>query len=144
MHWLSTFQHWLAVHTGTVNEPGVYYGFWSGFGSDIGEYAILVGLTAGLYHSFRRHNCHERGCWRIGLHHVDGTPFIACRKHHPVLKGDKPPKGHMAEAYRLAQAEKQRLAQERHKFAEKAEDETIRIEKSVHKDLDGEPDPASS
>jgi hypothetical protein len=26
--------HWLAVHTGTVNEPGPYYGFWSGFGSD--------------------------------------------------------------------------------------------------------------
>jgi hypothetical protein len=26
--------HWPAVHTGTVNEPGPYYGFWSGFGSD--------------------------------------------------------------------------------------------------------------
>ena len=22
--------HWLAVHTGTVNESGPYYGFWSG------------------------------------------------------------------------------------------------------------------
>ena len=21
--------HWLEVHTGTVNEPGPYYGFWS-------------------------------------------------------------------------------------------------------------------
>jgi hypothetical protein len=144
MHWLSTFQHWLAVHTGTVNEPGVWYGFWSGFGADISEYAILVALSAGLYHSFRRHNCHERGCWRIGLHHVDGTPFIACRKHHPVLKGHKLPKGHMAEAYRLAQEEKHRLAQEGHKLEEKAEGETIRIEKSVHRDLDGgaKPEPA--
>jgi hypothetical protein len=23
------FGHWLQVHTGTVNEPGPYYGFWS-------------------------------------------------------------------------------------------------------------------
>jgi hypothetical protein len=29
--------HWLAVHTGTVNEPGPYYGFWSGFGSNLTE-----------------------------------------------------------------------------------------------------------
>src|SRR5262245_55206107 len=33
--------HWLAVHTGTVNEPGPYYGFWSGFGSDLAEFSIL-------------------------------------------------------------------------------------------------------
>jgi hypothetical protein len=33
--------HWLAVHTGTVNEPGPYYGFWSGFGSDIAEFGII-------------------------------------------------------------------------------------------------------
>ena len=34
------FGHWLQVHTGTVNEPGPYYGFWSGFGSDIAEFSI--------------------------------------------------------------------------------------------------------
>jgi hypothetical protein len=102
MHWLHTFQHWLAVHTGTINEPGVYYGFWSGFGSDIGEYAILVGISAGLYHSFRRHNCHEPRCWRIGLHRVEGTPFIACRRHHPLIAKQKFAKGHMTEAYRRA------------------------------------------
>jgi hypothetical protein len=135
MHWLHVFQHWLAVHTGTVNEPGVYYGFWSGFGSDIGEYAILVGLTAGLYHSFRRHNCHERGCWRIGLHHVEGTPFIACRKHHPVLQGRKPAKGHMAEAYARAQEDKHKLEAEKRKV----EEETIRIETKAKKDLEGHP-----
>jgi hypothetical protein len=102
MNWLHSLQHWLAVHTGTVNEPGVYYGFWSGFGSDIGEYAILVGLTVGLYHAFRRHNCHEPRCWRIGIHPVDGTPFHACRKHHPLLQGAKLQKGHMAESFRRA------------------------------------------
>ena len=30
-------------------------------------------------------NCHDKGCWRIGLHKVEGTPYKACRKHHPVL-----------------------------------------------------------
>ena len=33
--------HWLQVRTGVVNEPGPYYGFWSGFGSDIEEFGIL-------------------------------------------------------------------------------------------------------
>jgi hypothetical protein len=27
--------YWLQVHTGTINEAGPYYGFWSGFGSDL-------------------------------------------------------------------------------------------------------------
>jgi hypothetical protein len=27
--------YWLQLHTGTINEPGPYYGFWSGFGSDL-------------------------------------------------------------------------------------------------------------
>jgi len=71
--------HWLAVHTGTVNEPGPYYGFWSGFGSDIGEIAIIGGMAS----IYRKHNCHVRGCWRIARHPVAGTDFIVCRRHHP-------------------------------------------------------------
>ena len=73
------FLHWLAVHTGTVNEAGPYYGFWSGFGSDLGELAIIGGLI-GIY---RKHNCHVKGCWRIGRHPVEGTDFTVCRPHHP-------------------------------------------------------------
>jgi hypothetical protein len=73
MGWLL---HWLAVHTGTVNEGGPYYGFWSGFGSDLGELALL-GAIGGMYH---KHTCHSRGCWRIGRHIVDGTPW--CNRHH--------------------------------------------------------------
>src|SRR5690348_18359155 len=41
--------HWLQVHTGTVNEPGPYYGFWSGFGSDLEEFGILGAIGAGIY-----------------------------------------------------------------------------------------------
>jgi len=70
---------WVEVHTGTVNESGPYYGFFSGFGSDIGEVAIIGGLVAIV----RKHNCHVHNCWRIGRHPVEGTPYVVCRRHHP-------------------------------------------------------------
>jgi hypothetical protein len=77
-------RHWLAVHTGTVNESGGYYGFWSGFGSDLGEGAIVVGVYTGA----RKVNCHASGCWRIGHHPLEGTPYHLCSVHHPdVPKG---------------------------------------------------------
>jgi hypothetical protein len=41
--------YWLQLHTGTVNESGPYYGFWSGFGSDLEEFGILGGIAAVLY-----------------------------------------------------------------------------------------------
>ena len=59
---------WLQVHTGTVNEPGPYYGFWSGFGSDIEEFGILGAIGAGIYQLVKKYNCHEPGCWRVGQH----------------------------------------------------------------------------
>ena len=77
-------QHWLAVHTGTLNEPGGYYGFWSGFGSDLGEVTLLAAVL-GVYH---RHNCHTKGCWRIGRHVVAGTPW--CNRHHEAARADVP------------------------------------------------------
>lgn len=78
-------QHWLAVHTGTVNEPGGYYGFWSGFGSDVGEVALIGGLITVA----RAHNCHVHSCWRVGRHQVKGTPYKTCRKHHPSAPDDR-------------------------------------------------------
>ena len=39
--------------------------------------AILVAV--------RRVNCHDKGCWRVVTHPVEGTPYKACHKHHPVL-----------------------------------------------------------
>jgi hypothetical protein len=41
------------VHTGTINESGPYYGFWSGFGSDIEEFGILGAIGAGIYQLIR-------------------------------------------------------------------------------------------
>ena len=54
--------HWLEVHTGTVNEPGPYYGFWSGFGSDLTEFAIIGTIATAAYQLFKKYNCHEPGC----------------------------------------------------------------------------------
>ena len=77
-------RHWTAIHIGSVNESGPFYGFWSGFGSDISEFAIAVGIYTGV----RKVNCHSRRCWRIGHHPLAGTPYHLCKLHHPdVPKG---------------------------------------------------------
>ena len=47
-----------------------------------GPLADITLLGAG-YAILRRHNCHARGCWRIGRHQVLGTTYVVCRKHHP-------------------------------------------------------------
>ena len=91
--WAHGLQHWLAVHTGTDNEPGDYYGAFSGWVSDLGEVALL-GAIFGAWH---RVNCHAKGCWRIGRQHVSGTTYVTCRKHHP---DGKPTAEHIAEKHR--------------------------------------------
>lgn len=42
-----------------------------------------ITLLGGAYAILRRHNCHVKGCPRIGRHPVDGTGYVVCRKHHP-------------------------------------------------------------
>ena len=94
MIWFDVLRHWLAVHTGTVNEAGPYYGFWSGFGSDIGEYAVAVTVLGTLLHTVQRTGCQvggswPRGCWRPAMHdaEVNGVKHRVCHKHsgHPVV-----------------------------------------------------------
>lgn len=74
------FGHWIYHFLG-VKGSGPFYGFWSGSGSDLGELALLSGVVVAA----KRVNCHDKGCWNVWSHKVDGTPFRACRKHHPVL-----------------------------------------------------------
>lgn len=71
---------WLLHWIGVDNETGHAYAFWSGFGSDLGEVA-LIGAIFGAYH---RHACHEPRCWRVGRHTVDGTPW--CNHHHQAAR----------------------------------------------------------
>jgi hypothetical protein len=95
-------RHWTAIHIGSINESGPYYGFWSGFGSDISEGAIAIGLYTGL----RKVNCHARMCWRIGHHPLEGTPYHLCKRHHPDV-----PKGSAKIADILAQYQQYKDAQ---------------------------------
>ena len=77
-------RHWFALHTGTLHGgPDIYYNFWSGFGSDLGEATLISAVSVGVYTGVRKVNCHTKGCWRIGHHPLDGTPYILCRHHHP-------------------------------------------------------------
>jgi hypothetical protein len=82
--------HWLQVHTGIVDEPGPYYGFWSGFGSDLTEFAIIGTIATAAYQLFKKYNCHYPGCWRVGNHQAAGGQFSLCYHHHPDYQGRKP------------------------------------------------------
>lgn len=96
--------HWLAHLLGLDNMSGPWYGFWSGFGSDLGELAIFGGLFA----TYRRHTCHvdhPRFCWRPGVHPVEGTPYRACKKHHPAVP-DKVSAEHIAAAHAVETGER--------------------------------------
>lgn len=92
---------WFLHYTGANNESGAWYGFWSGFGSDVGE-ITLVGALVGVY---RKNACHELRCWRLGHHPVQGTPYKACRRHHPGLP-DKPRRGEIARAWHAARKQR--------------------------------------
>ncbi len=77
---------WVEIHTGSVGggSGSAYYGFWSGFGSDITEFAIFIGIVQ----AFRHSNCHVPWCLRFGKQ-VEGTPYRACHKHHPAHEGSR-------------------------------------------------------
>lgn len=94
--------NWLEHALGMDNLSGPIYGLWSGFGSDVGEFA-LFGAAIAFY---RRHTCHvdsPRFCWRWGAHQVAGTPYRACKKHHPDVP-EKVTASHIAAAHDDAQA----------------------------------------
>lgn len=79
IHWL--FANWIYVHIG-VPGSGPYYGFWSGFGSDLGEYVIAGAIIGGVYHALRARNCETHRCWRIGVHRTAAGHRV-CKKHNP-------------------------------------------------------------
>lgn len=67
---------WLAHVLGLDNASGGWYLLWSGIFGD-------VSLIGGAFVLVRKHNCHVRGCPRIGRHPIEGTTYVVCRKHHP-------------------------------------------------------------
>jgi hypothetical protein len=90
MHGIDSFFHNVFVWTGTYNESGGWYGFWSGFAGGFGILAIFVV-------GYRKINCHTQRCWRIGHHDLTvkqsdtdpGTTYRVCRHCHPEIKGQR-------------------------------------------------------
>lgn len=89
---------WFLHATGADNPAGPQYGFWSGFGSDIAEVAILGGLV----HFARGANCHVKGCWRFSRHTVG--PFRVCRKHHPGISNAQVSQQDVVDAHEASKA----------------------------------------
>lgn len=75
--------HWLLWVSGSSNVSDKWYGFWSGFGSDIGE-VVLIG---GLITIVRHHNCHVSGCWHLGRHQIAGGRYKVCTSCHRKATG---------------------------------------------------------
>lgn len=69
-------QHFLSHWLGLDDASGSVYLWWSGIFGDATIVAIPIVLL-------RKHNCHAKGCPRIGRHAVEGTAFVVCRRHHP-------------------------------------------------------------
>jgi hypothetical protein len=86
----SIVDHWLAVHSGIDDLSGSWYGFWSGFGSDLAELGLIGAVATGVYQIVRKYNCHEPGCWRVGTHPAAGGQFLLCYRHHPDFQGKRP------------------------------------------------------
>ena len=78
---------------GLTNASGEPYLFWSGIGSDL-AYLSIFALV------YRKLNCHQDGCRRVGLHKVDGSPYIVCKKHHPAIPAGPVTAAHIHAAHR--------------------------------------------
>jgi hypothetical protein len=80
-------------------ESGRGYAFFSSLGPGITSLAG-VGVIAGMW---RRINCHEPRCWRVGRYHIGGGQFTVCARHHP---GGRPQHHHITAAHHNHQQER--------------------------------------
>lgn len=75
---MNAFLHVLGIDSTTSR----WYALWSGIVGDVGSFVIL----AGAFSMFRKHNCHVKGCRRIGRFTVpnENGGYLVCAKHHPT------------------------------------------------------------
>lgn len=71
---------WLFHVIGIDDASGRAYLWWSGIVGDLAIFGAVFALA-------RKHNCHVKGCPRIGRFPVTGTAWVTCAHHHP----DDPP-----------------------------------------------------
>jgi hypothetical protein len=74
---MARWEHGFAHSLGIDTQQSQNYDFVSGVGPMVVAMVGYVSLFASLVHSV---NCHEQGCWRVGRHKVDGSPW--CNRHH--------------------------------------------------------------
>jgi hypothetical protein len=84
--WSQVRDEWFVV-TGSRNETGGWYGFWSGFAGGVRVFEWFV-IGALLYW---HHTCHHSPwCLRWGKYPAAGGLFRLCHRHHPDLDGKRP------------------------------------------------------
>lgn len=88
---METIWHLFLHFTGSDDTSSVYYGFWSGFGSDLGEITLIAGLVAW----WRAGECHVDSCHRRGKYPF--KHYKLCRVHHPDMP-DKVTRLHIMKA----------------------------------------------
>jgi hypothetical protein len=73
LHWIET------AFTTYVLHPlhGNGYQWWSGEGSDLGQYTVIVAVLAAVQHR----NCHHQGCWSVRTHKHPEFGWPACKRH---------------------------------------------------------------
>ncbi len=75
------FEHGFAHFLGIDTQTSQNYDFVSGVGPMFVTAVGYGGLIAALIGKF---NCHQEGCWRIGKHHINGSPW--CNMHHDRVR----------------------------------------------------------
>lgn len=82
------WQAWATHYTGADDTAGPIYGYWSGFGS-VFPWSLdtVVALWVIVWHHYKRMQCHEEKCWRIGTLPVG--QYTVCKRHHHEATGDR-------------------------------------------------------
>jgi hypothetical protein len=75
--------HWFLHYTGSDNTSGVWYGFWSGFGSIILPPLLNALAVAAVF--WWHHQCHVGGCFWYARR-TTAAGERACWMHHPDRK----------------------------------------------------------
>jgi hypothetical protein len=96
------------ANIGPLSTNGL--GDWSNFLGPIEG----AGAFAAAYVLARKHNCHVKGCMRLGRFPIEGTGYVVCNHHHPK---DKPTHAVVL----AASAEAHRIKTHRAKVAHQAE-----------------------
>lgn len=80
----SDWQQWLGFSKAAYFSNGQNYAFASGVGPML---LTATGMSTIVGSLWRAHNCHEEGCYKIGRHKVNGTPW--CDLHHEQARHAK-------------------------------------------------------